>query len=81
MTAIEIPLLLGAHDSWHCDKNVIASEAKQSHEIATPACRNFMLLRIPVFKHSGVQGRRPAKAGLLAMTSFGFSKQMTSFPP
>jgi len=35
MPATEIPLLLGAHDSWHCDKNAIASEAKQSHEIAT----------------------------------------------
>jgi hypothetical protein len=49
--------------------DVIANEVKQSPEIATPACRNFILLSIPVFKHSGVQARRPAKPGLLAMTT------------
>jgi hypothetical protein len=74
-------LLLGTLDGLECERHVIASEAKQSPEIATPACRNFILLGTPVFKHSGVQARRPAKAGLLAMTSFGFSKQITSFPP
>jgi hypothetical protein len=49
---------------------VIANEVKQSHEIATPACRNFILLRILAFEHYGVQARCPAKAALLAMTAF-----------
>ena len=47
--------------SWYT-QGVIANEVKQSHGIATPACRNFIRLRFPVFKHSGVQTRRPAKA-------------------
>jgi hypothetical protein len=46
----------------HCGMN-------QFHEIATPACRTFIRLRTPVSKHSGVQARRPAKAGLLAMAT------------
>ncbi|MGB7576019.1 MAG: hypothetical protein WBN53_19395, partial [Thermodesulfobacteriota bacterium] len=36
----------------------------ESCEIATPACRNFILLRALLFKHCSVQARRPAKAGL-----------------
>ena len=59
---------------WTHHTSMVQGEAKQSRKIATPACRNFILLRIPVFKHSGVQARRPARAGLLAMTSSGFSK-------
>ena len=35
-----IELLLRAYYSLHCNETVIASEAKQSPEIATPACRN-----------------------------------------
>jgi hypothetical protein len=49
--------------------DIIANEVKQSPEIATPAGRNFIPLSIPVFKHSSVQARRPAKPGLLAMTT------------
>jgi hypothetical protein len=35
----------------HCERS-------ESQGIATPACRNSILLTIPLFKHSGVQARR-----------------------
>jgi len=50
----------------------MGSEVKRSQEMATPACRNFTPPGTPVFKHSGVQARRPTKAGFLATTVFGF---------
>jgi hypothetical protein len=52
-------------------RSVIANEVKQFLEIATPACRNASLYSAlrDKSRHYGVQARRPAKAGLLAMTT------------
>jgi hypothetical protein len=48
--------------SCHCERSPaphgVQGEVKQSHRIATPACRNLILQRMAVFKHSGVQARR-----------------------
>jgi len=61
----------------HCNKTVNASEA-----LYRPAFRGIQgeakqTLRLPRLRadtHFGVQASRPAKARLLAMTTFGYSK-------
>ncbi|HVP76603.1 MAG TPA: hypothetical protein VMV04_01795, partial [Thermodesulfobacteriota bacterium] len=50
-------------------------EAKQSLETATPACRNFILLRISYSSTPACRHVPRIKCGVLAMTALELSKQ------